>query len=188
MYNNILKTLIMSVGLIALDKEVKKKKENNLPSFKGLLEIKHYIPGRIRFYSTRIKNNKDTVIFLGEQLNKIPVINLIDINIITGTVLIKYNTNEIEPMVIISIFIKLLNLEKEISKEPKDRIGTELVEVKNSLNRAVYEKTQGILSMKTIMFFILLSYGIRRYRQRPDLMPGGVTLMYWALGYLNKIG
>ncbi|MBD5640754.1 hypothetical protein HYI18_19575, partial [Clostridium botulinum] len=69
MYNNILKTLIMSVGLIALDKEVKKKKENNLPSFKGLLEIKHCIPGRIRFYSTRIKNNKDAVIFLGEQLN-----------------------------------------------------------------------------------------------------------------------
>ncbi len=73
-------------------------------------------------------------------MNKIPVIDLMDINIITGTVLIKYNTNEIEPMVIISIFIKLLNLEKEISKEPKDRIGTELVEVKNSLNRAVYEK------------------------------------------------
>ncbi|MGO5066647.1 MULTISPECIES: HMA2 domain-containing protein [unclassified Clostridium] len=188
MYNNLLKTFMISAGIIVLDKEVKKKKENNLPSFKDLLEIKHYMPGRIRFYSNRIKNNKDTVIFLGEQLNKIPIIDLMDINIITGTVLIKYNANEMEPIVIISILIKLLNLEKEISKEPKDRIGTEIVEVKNSLNRAVYEKTQGILSMKTIMFFALLSYGIKRYRQRPDLIPGGVTLMYWALSYLNKIG
>lgn len=188
MNNALLKTLIISASLMALDKEVKKKKENNLPSFKGLLEVKHYIPGRIRFYSPKIKNNSEVAIFIKEQLNKIPVINLMDINTITGTTLIKYNAKDIDPMVIISVLLKLLNLEKEISKEPKDKIASELSEIKSSLNRAVYEKTQGILGVKTIVFFALLLYGIKRYKERPDLIPGGITLIHWAFGYLNKIG
>jgi hypothetical protein len=157
-----------------------KNSKDRLPNFKNILEVKHFLPGRLRLYSPKIKNREDIKEMLISQLMKIQYINYVEFNTITGSVLIKYDKEKLDAVIIIAVIVKLLNLEKEIEKKPKSIIKKEIVNIKDSLNRAIYEKTNGIVDLETIILSLLLISGIYRVKTRPDVMPGGITLLWWA--------
>ena len=84
------------------------KEYNRLPNFKGILEVKHHIPGRIRMSCPTLKNNKDKSIDLVNVCDKIPGIISIRINENLGTILIEYDTDVLQPLLIIGIILILL--------------------------------------------------------------------------------
>ncbi|WFD09928.1 HMA2 domain-containing protein [Tepidibacter hydrothermalis] len=183
------RTVIYSaIGMIFTDKNKKNNITNKVPSFKGILEVRHCITGRIRLYIPILKNNEEIKSIIMDQLSKINLITNIDINTITGTVLLNYDNEKIDPMIIVGIMIKILNLEQEIEKTPKSKIEKEMIELKSSLNRAVYEKSQGIIDGKTTLGLSLVLFGIYRLRKNPTIMPSGMTLMWWVYSEFFKGG
>lgn len=51
----------------------------------------HNIPGRIRIKTPEIKNNKYKAEAVKQTLNNMVGVNVVDINILTGSVLVRYN-------------------------------------------------------------------------------------------------
>lgn len=157
-----------------------------LPNFRGVLEIKHSLKGRIRFYIPVIKNNKELKSLLISQLSKIEAISSFEVNSLIGSLLINYNAKKIEPMIIIGILIRLLNLEKAIERQPESTAKKEIDNFISSLNMAIHEKSNGLIDLKTSISLILFIMGIYKMKQKSDIIPGGLTLLWWAYSNINK--
>lgn len=194
MSNAILKYLVYSFGIWAVNEIIDKPKshengcknmKSNVPSFRGMLEVKHYLPGRIRLYMPILKNNKEAENVLIHQMTRIQFIKSLKINVVTGTILINYDENEIKPILLMGIVIKLLGLESEINKEPESLVKKEIVNLKDSVNLAIYDKTKGIFDIKAIMLLGLFISGINKCIKDPKVTPGGITYLWWAYSYIK---
>ena len=87
-----------------------------------------------------LKNNKDKSIDLVNVCDKIPGIISIRINENLGTILIEYDTDVLQPLLIIGIILKVMELEDTINKSPTSLIDKESANLADSLNRAIFEK------------------------------------------------
>ncbi|SHE90478.1 HMA2 domain-containing protein [Clostridium fallax] len=188
MNNWAIKFLFYSLGGIVLNKitnnECNNKPALNLPNFRGTLEVKHYIEGRLRLKIPSLIENEEQGYGVLEQLNKIDEINTVEINFKIGTILIKYNEEKIKPILLIGIIIRLLGLENEIQKEIEPIVTKEVKNIKDSLNLAVYDKTKGILDMKNIIMISLIGLGIYRLKISPQLNISGITCLWWAYSFI----
>ncbi len=178
---------MINIMLIASGLFISKGKENkksNLPNFKGILEVKHYVPGRLRLSCQSIKQNPDACNILIDTCNKIPGINKITINECIGSILIEYDFNTLEPVLIIGIVLKILDLEKEINQNPKSLVSKESINIADSLNRTIYEKTNGIMDFKSMVFLLIGAYSIYDIKARPEIRPCGYTCLWWVYSSL----
>ena len=162
------------------------KEYNRLPNFKGILEVKHHIPGRIRMSCPNLKNNKDKSIDLVNVCDKIPGIISIRINENLGTILIEYDTDVLKPLLIIWIILKFIELEDTINKSPTSLIDKESANLADSLNRAIFEKTNGIVDLKSFVMLLLGAYAAYDINSRPTVRPSGYTCLWWIYSTLAK--
>jgi hypothetical protein len=155
-----------------------------VPGFKNVIEIKHAIPGRIRFLIPELKNAGNIEGYLKEQLTKLQAIETVEVNTITGSVLLKFDP-KLESEILVAALLKLLDLERYAENNPPSMIGNEINQVGSALNRAVYEKTNGLMDAKTGLSLLLLSYGIYQIIRRGLVIaPNGFNLLWWA--YRNQ--
>lgn len=158
----------------------KKKDKNLLPSFKNLVETKHHVKGRLRLKINLLIDNKEAIDYLTGNLKKIEPIKKIEVNPMIGSVLINYDEDQIDPIIIISACLKILDLEKELEKTPAGFIDKELNNINNSLDRTIYEKSNGLVNLKSVIKILLIGTGVYRVIKYPKMLPGGITLLWWA--------
>ena len=157
-----------------------------LPSFKNAIEVKSSIPGRIRFYVPAIKNNVEIAKGLVEQLRQIPVINYSKVNVLTSTILVEYDHEKLDANTLEGAIIKLLGIDKQILEKRVSHIRAEGSKVIDTANNAVYDFTNGIFDLKTLIATILVIYGIRDYRMTgTKCVPGAATLFWWGSQVLS---
>nr|WP_307906105.1 hypothetical protein [Clostridium botulinum] len=136
----------------------------------------------MRFYAPILKGNQELKEQVLQQINRISAINNVDINTITGSLLINYKQEEIEPMLLIGVLLKLMNLENEIGKEPVPILKKEIVNLKDSINLAIYDKTQGVIDGKTIITLSLIILGVYtlKNKNKMNVALPGLNYIWWA--------
>ena len=119
MNRNLITALILASGFLLTSEQEKDQYKPQLPNFKDILEVKHSIKGRIRIQCKVLKGNQHGEQALLNTFSQIPGIIDISVNPCIGTVIIKYNEETIQPMLIIGIILKVLGLEDEAHNENK---------------------------------------------------------------------
>lgn len=183
--------IIYSLGSMIITDVVKGKKHQgkktmSLPNFKNNLEVRHALSGRIRFYVPMFKNNEDTINMFITQFSQIQGIETVEANKYTGSLLVKYDESKLKPVLIIGIIIKMLNLEEKLNDEPQALIGSEIKNINECLNLAVYDKSNGIIDMKTCLIILFIVLGVYKIRKNPAITPGGITYLWWAYSSICK--
>ena len=108
---------------------------------------------------------------------------------LTGSVLIRYKVGEVEPELLFAALVKLLDLEEEMDAPRRPALAAELRTMGESLNRAVYERTGGVVDLWTAMLIVLAGIGIRKMVRDPvRAFPAGFTLVWWGLSSIRKPG
>lgn len=187
MYKIASRYFMYSLGILAVRKALKNEKEKssqNIPSFRGVLEVKSSIKGRIRFNIPSIKNQDDMSSQLKVQLERIASIKNVEINTITGSLLINYKP-DIQPTLIAGIIIKLLGLEEKVKDGTESLVTKEVKNINESLSLAIDEKTKGLLDFKSLMFIALSAVGITKMIKYPDLTPPGFNYLWWGYTAIN---
>ena len=64
----------------------------------------HDVPGRLRIRTPHVKNNEDTATKLENLLSQMAGVNNIDINLMTGSCLVKYDPSTASPTDIVTLF------------------------------------------------------------------------------------
>jgi hypothetical protein len=157
----------------------------SLLSFSGPIETVSNLPGRTRFRAKAVIGREDARDLLVKNLPRIKGVDSVEVNVVSGSVLINYQPDAIIPEILFAALIKLLDLEDEFLSPPEPFLARELREVASSLNRTVYELTCGFTDLHTLLMTALIVYGV--YAIRRDALqafPGGLTLLWWAYSSL----
>jgi hypothetical protein len=182
--------LITGFIIASLMGKKSKPKRSPLLNIQGPIKTSHLLPGRVRFYVPSIKKQNQHAEILKEQLPKIKGLDLLTINKLSGSVLITYDATILEPELFVAAIIRLLNLEKELQQQPQPIIRKEMKEMAESLNRAVYEKTGGIIDLWTAVPIVLAALGVKKIitERTVPILPAGLTLLWWSYTILLHNG
>ena len=173
----------MLVGLL-LTKFLKHAhaKSGFLPHMRGKFEVIHTLPGRIRFRIPILEDQDPEVIeTVKKELIRVPEINKVEINPISGSLVLDYRDEEIDASIICGILIKLLGLEDALDAQPKSIVQKELNLIGTALNRQVYNTSVGVLDLTSTLALTIFVLGLYKIIVLQDRnTPGGFSLLWWA--------
>ncbi len=158
-----------------------------MPSFYGILEVRHRLPGRVRFYIESLKGNDEVSKYLEEKLKQVSGIRSVTVNSLVGSLLVKYEEKTIEPIFLVGIILNILGLEDKVFEKKNGTIHDIMKETVDMVDLTIYNKTKGILDLKTIIALFFMGYGFKKVRQNP-IMPNGVNLLWWGYNLIIRGG
>jgi len=177
---------IVNLGLVLLSLKKNKKAGKFLPSFNNVLEVKHHIKGRLRLKVHTLYYNDEAISHLDRNLKKLKEIKEVSLDKRSSSVIIKYNEDELDPVIIISVILKVLKLEEQIDSSTNSFLIEKLSSIKDSLNLTIHEKTNGLLNLESLLLIVFFTTGIYKLAKKPRVFPGGVTLLWWSYQIISK--
>lgn len=183
--------IITGLFLAALFGKKGKKRQPGLSGLPRLesdpVQVVHALPGRIRVRVHALRGNTETKKLLLQLTPRLDGITSVEVNEITGSIVVTYNEKIVRPDFIFAALVRFLGLEKELDKPPYPILKRELSDFSSSLNRAVYEKSGGFIDLWSGLLIILAVLGTRRFLSKSgNFWPAGFTLLWWALNGLTK--
>jgi hypothetical protein len=172
----------MVIGFILASILKKKKGGHALPVLPGKFEISHAMPGRIRFRIPSLEARAESQIqTIKNELPQISEIHSVEVNSYSGSILVQYDADRIEPYVVCGLLIRALGLEAELESRPESAIQKELKLIGNAVNQAVYNTTAGALDLTSAFILLTMSLGLYKiFLQNDRTLPGGINLLWWA--------
>ena len=162
------------LGVLALS--APKEPQHNLmklPSFKGILEVRASIPGRMRLYVPSLSGSMDQAEQAREQLLGTGVVHRVELEPRTGSMLVCYDERKVE-------VIKLLGLDAVINGKQKSRMESGLHTILDAVDRGVMGATNGLMDGKMLAGTALSVLAIKEWRLAGLAVPGAMTLLWWA--------
>lgn len=160
-----------------------------LPMFKtGPIQVRHALPGRIRFHASALVDAPGSYHERLGALKKVDGIDDVVTSPISGSIVVTYRPDAVEPMMVFGAIVRLLGLERALEETPMPMVAGELREMEKSLSRALLDRSNGTVDLKTVAALALLvGGGIKIVREGliPSL-PTGVTLLWWGLNAIPK--
>lgn len=150
----------------------------------------HVLPGRVRFRISRLVGDTTAIDRLTKALAGVGSVHSVTANKHTGSVLIHYDPETINAALLVAAIIKILGLEGALEKVPVSRLQQEVGQMSKGLDRALYDQTNGLLDLKTLVFLSLAALGTAKlWHKRSLALPAGFTLLWWAgNGLLGRRG
>jgi hypothetical protein len=173
----------MLVGLL-LTKLLKRAHQPGgfLPRVRGKFEVTHTLPGRIRFRIPMLEGqDKEVIDSVKKELIRLPEIDRVDVNRVSGSLVLEYNNEEINASIICGILLKLLGLEDALDAQPQAVAQKELNLIGRSLNLQVYNSTAGLFDLTSALALTIFGLGLYKIIVLQDRnTPGGFSLLWWA--------
>jgi hypothetical protein len=173
----------MLVGLL-LTRLLKRAHESGgfLPRVPGKFEVLHTMPGRIRFRIPMLEGQDNEVVdAVKKELVRLAEINRVDVNPVSGSLVLEYNDEDINASMICGILIKLLGLEDALDAQPQSAAQKEINLIGTSLNRQVYNSTAGVFDLTSALAATIFVLGLYKIIMQQDRnLPSGFSLLWWA--------
>jgi hypothetical protein len=160
------------------------KNKSSVPSFRGVIEVKHSIPGRVRLHIPKLREEENIEAIL--QLKKVDGIERIEVNSYLGTALFVYKEEIVSPSLIVGLIVRVMGLEDQIESKPRSMVSKELKSLNESLNMAVYEKSKGLFDFNTALILALIVVGAKKTASSPN-RPSGLNYIWWGYSLMRGI-
>jgi len=179
-----MKYFLLLSFLTILLKKSKTAKTSPFPSFHGVIKTAHSIDGRVRFLIPKLKNNTVFESKLKNDLKKIDFLSSISTSTVSGSLILEYDYKEVEPFFLFITIVKVAGLEDEIYSNKDSKLSTEFTLIKESASRAIYEKTHGILDLKSSFIFLLFLAMFYYSLNKNKTMVPQFTLAFWLFNLI----
>lgn len=150
------------------------------------IRTRHLLPGRVRFEIPMLAGRPEAAAKV-ESLAKLEGVDEVRVTRRIGTVLIRFDDAALQPELLVAALVRLLDLEREMETAPQSAAERELRATGRALDRAIFDRTRGLLDAGTALPLALAGLGIYRIvnRQGP-LLPTGATLLWWAFSSIRR--
>lgn len=150
-------------------------------SFTGVVELRHLLPGRVRFAVPSLKGRPQRAAHLAETLGRLPELQSVETSPVSGSVLIHFDAERISADLLLVAIVRVLGLEGELKRPPLPAVPRALQEAAGTVNRAVYDQTRGLLDLWSAVPLGLGAVGVAQLLSPAGrALPSGFTLLWWA--------
>ncbi len=150
---------------------------DGLPSFAGVMEIAHVLPGRLRLRAPVLIGQRRAADQLQKSLARLDGICAVEVSSVSGSVLIHFAPDRVKPDLLLGAAIRLLGLERDIQRTPPSYIGAGIRHAGASLNHAIHKQTGGVIDLWTSVTLLLVVAGVRQLAAGNQF---GWPLLWWA--------
>ena len=175
-----------AAGSLLMTPRIQPRNQMKLPSFRGIVEVQASIPGRIRLYMPAVAEDAEAAARMKQQMEGTGAIHEVRINPVTASVLFLYDETQVEASVVEGAAIRLMGLDEAIGRQPAARMEKSLQTLWNSVNHGVLEATGGWMDARMLAGTALSVAGIRSILTNGAVMPGGITLLWWASSVFSR--
>ncbi|MBR1559649.1 MAG: hypothetical protein IJ646_05340 [Clostridia bacterium] len=151
-----------------------------LPSFRGAVEVRASLPGRMRLYIPALSAREATAQAMKQQLEGTGAVRQVELNPRTCTALIYFDPSQVEAAVVEGAVIKLMGLDEAVKKRPASRMETGLKTIWESVDHGVLEATNGLMDARMLTGSALALAALRGFMRDGATLPGAATLLWWA--------
>ena len=151
-----------------------------LPSFRGIVEVRASLPGRMRLYMPAVSASPALAEQMKAQLIGTGVIHRVEIEPRTGSVLIHYDESKVQAPVVMGAAMKLMGLDAQAGAAPVGKVREGARMLLRSVNAGVLDATGGLLDAKTLAAGALTIAALRSKAKLGWATPGALTLLWWA--------
>jgi len=169
--------LVTAAVLTALLGRNRAAGHEGLPSFVGVMETAHVLPGRLRLRAPILIGQRGAADQLKKSLARLDGVRDVEVSSVSGSVLFRFAQDEVTPDLLLGAAVRLLGLEKDIERTPPSQIGQGIRHAGESLNHAIYQQTGGVIDLWTSLTLLLVVTGVR---QLAAGNPFGWPLLWWA--------
>ena len=178
--------IALAATSLLMTPKVQPRNQMKLPSFHGIAEVRASIPGRIRLYMPAITAKPEVAARMKKQMEETGAVHEVSINPVTGTVLFLYDDAQVEASVVEGAAIRLMGLDEAIKRQPVSRMEKNLQTLWNSINHGVMETTKGWMDARMLAGTALSVAAIRNFMMNGAVLPGGMTLLWWASSIFSR--
>ena len=175
----------VAAGLL-LSARAERANHGGLPSFPGVVEVGSSLPGRLRLYVPALRERAEAAADMKKRMEDTGAVRRVELNPVTGSVLILYDESQVEPAVVEGAAIRLLGLEEEIEKQPVSRMEKGIRSLTESVNHALMETTGGWMDLRMLAGTAMTVTAARSILSGAAGMPGAITLLWWASGLFGR--
>jgi hypothetical protein len=169
--------LITTAVLTALLGRKRSVGHDGLPSFVGVMETAHVLPGRLRLRVPVLIGQRGAADQLQKSLARLDGIRAVEVSSVSGSLLVHFATDRVKPDMLMGAAIRLLGLERDIQRPPPSYIGQGIRQAGESLNHAIHEQSGGMIDLWTSIALLLVVQGIRQLAAGNQF---GWPLLWWA--------
>ena len=169
--------ILTGLLLTTLLKPKADKATPRLPSFPGVIEAVHVLPGRIRFRTPWLVDQRRQADALRARLARLDGVRQVEVSPVSGSVCVRFAPEQVSPELLFGAVIRLLGLEVHLRRQPQSVIGREIRAGGDAVNRAIHAQTGGLLDLWTAVPLVLAGLGLR------NLATGGAygwPMLWWA--------
>ncbi len=187
---HIITGLLLAKLLKARNSKIQEQNASPLFNMPGVITLVHALPGRCRFRLPVLIGQAEASNKLVQRLQEVDGVTGVTASPAVGSILLAYDADKLSPEVLAAAMVRLLGLERAFSGKVEASLGRELREWAKSLNVAVYQKTGGVLDLRTALMLGLVAIAIKKaIAQRSLALPASFTLLWWAgTGLLREDG
>ena len=178
--------IVTAAASLLLMPRIQPRNQLKLPSFHGIAEIRASIPGRIRLYMPAVSANPDAAARMKKQMEETGAVHEVQVSPAIGTVLILYDTAQVEASVVEGAAIHLMGLDEAVRKPPVSRMEQGLQTIWNSLNHGIMEATNGRMDARMLTGTAVTIAAVRSLIIHGSALPGGITLLWWASNIFSR--
>ncbi len=150
---------------------------HGLPSFPGVLETAHALPGRLRLRAPVLIGQRAAAEQLQKTLTRLEGVRAVEVSSVTGSLLIAFAPGRVDPGLLVGAAIRLLGLERAVERTPPSYIGEGIRQAGESLNSAIHQQTGGAMDLWTAVTLLLGAAGVRQLALGNSF---GWPLLWWA--------
>ena len=160
----------------------------SLPSFGQVCEVASQLPGRLRLILPATKKDPARAQAMKTQLESTGAVRRVELNPVTGSVLIVYDPQQVDGAVVEGAVIRLMGLDQEIQKRPVSRMEEGLKMLTRAIDQSVMDATGGLLDGRMLAGSALVITALAKRKAAGLALPGAATLLWWATGLLGRSG
>ena len=157
-----------------------------LPSFRGVVEVRASLPGRMRLTIPALRENSARAEDMKRQLTATGVVRDIRIEPRIASLLVCYDETQVEAAVLEGAIIRLMGLEERIKSGAPCLAESGITALLRAVDESVMALTGGVLNAKTLAALSMGAAGLRSLSRCGWGVPGAMTLLWWAASLFGR--
>ena len=156
-----------------------------VPTYWGALEVRHHLPGRIRFACRPLVGDDEASQRVDRELPRLPGVDRVTTDPRSGSIVVGYDPTRIDAQTVQAGILALVGLDHVRDAPQPAALSRMTGDALDALDLALIDVTRGAIDLDfAVPTALMAAATVMSLRKSVAVIPAVVTLTWWATAYM----